>query len=81
MARYEYNILVGKSEGKSPLGLRPRYRRDCDIEIDLKEIGGECVAWVHLDQHRAQWRVLANTVMYLRVLLHGVSWSVIWLLP
>jgi hypothetical protein len=57
--------LVGKSDGKRPLG-RPT-RRWNDIRIDLKDIGWEGVDWMHLAQDRDQWRALVNTVINLRV--------------
>jgi hypothetical protein len=59
-------ILVGKPEGKRPLG-RPKRRRDDNIEMDLKEIGLNDVNWIHVAQDRGQWRALVNTVMNLRV--------------
>jgi hypothetical protein len=58
-----YRILVGKPEGRRPLG-RPRRRWVDNIKIDLRETG---VDWVHLAQDRDQWRALVNTVMNLRV--------------
>jgi hypothetical protein len=63
--RNSYNILVGKPEGKRPLG-RPRGRWE-DIRKDLREIRWEDVDWMHLTQGRDQWRTLVNTVMYPRV--------------
>jgi hypothetical protein len=56
--------LVGKPEGKIPLG-RPG-RNWVDIKMDLREIGRECMDWMHLVQDRDQWWSLVNTVMYLR---------------
>jgi len=55
-------ILVGKPEGKRPLG-RPSRRGKYDIKMDLREIGWECVDWMHLTRHRKQWRAIVNTVM------------------
>jgi hypothetical protein len=60
--RNAYRILVGKPEGKGPLG-RPRYKWKGYIRIDLREIGWEGVDWIHLAQVRDQLRVLLNTVM------------------
>jgi hypothetical protein len=60
-----YNILVGKSEGRRPLG-RPRRRWE-DTRMDLREIGWEAVDLLHLAQDKDQWRVLVNKVMNLRV--------------
>jgi hypothetical protein len=53
--------LVGKSEGKRPLG-RPRHRWE-DIRMNLREIGWEGVDWMHLTQDRDQWWALVNMVM------------------
>jgi hypothetical protein len=61
-----YRILVGKSEGKGPLG-RPRRRWVDNIKMDLREIGWNGVDWIDLAQYRDQWRALVNTVMNLRV--------------
>jgi hypothetical protein len=58
--------LVGKHEGKRPLG-RPRHRWEYNIKIDISEIGFECVNWVHLAQDRGRWRGLVIEVMNLRV--------------
>jgi hypothetical protein len=59
-------ILVGKPEGRRPLG-RPRRRWVDNIKMDLREIGWYDVDWVDLAQHRGHWRALVNTVMNLRV--------------
>jgi len=64
--RSAYNILLGKPEGKIPLG-RPRGKWKDDIRVDLKEIGWEGVDWIHLAQDRDQWRGLVNTVMNFQV--------------
>jgi hypothetical protein len=58
--------LVGKSEGKRPLG-RPRHRWKDDIRMDLGTIGWEGIDWMHLAQDRDQWQALVTTVMNLRV--------------
>jgi hypothetical protein len=65
--RNAYRILVGKPEGRRPLG-RPRLRWVDNIKMDLREIGRDGVDWVDLAQDRDHWRALVNTVMNLRVL-------------
>jgi hypothetical protein len=64
--RNAYRILVGKPEGKRPLG-RPRLRWVDNIKIDLRETGWDGLDWIDLAQDRDQWRALVNTVMNLRV--------------
>jgi hypothetical protein len=64
--RNAYRILVGKPEGKTPLG-RPRRRWVDNIKMDLGEIGWDGMDWIELAQDRDQWRALVNTVMNLRV--------------
>jgi hypothetical protein len=59
-------ILVGKTEGKRPLG-RPKYRWVNNIKMDLREIGWDGMDWIHLAQDRDQLRALVITVMKLRV--------------
>jgi hypothetical protein len=59
-------ILVGKPEGKKPLG-RPRCRWVNNIKVDLRDIGWGGIDWISLTQERDQWRALVNTVMNLRV--------------
>jgi hypothetical protein len=59
-------ILVGKPEGKRPLG-RPRRRWVDNIKRDIREIGWDGMDWIDLTQDRDQWRTLVNTVMNLRV--------------
>jgi hypothetical protein len=61
-----YSILVGKPEGRRPLG-RSRRRWEDNIKMDLREIGFGDVDCIHLAQDRNMWRVLVNTVMSLRV--------------
>jgi len=58
-------VLVGKPEGKRPLG-RPRRRWEDNIKMDLLEVGGGG-DWMQLAQDRERWRALVNTVMNLRV--------------
>jgi hypothetical protein len=59
-------LLVGKPEGKRPLG-RPRHRWIDNIKMDLSEIGLNVVGWIRLAQDRYRWRALVNSVMNLRV--------------
>jgi hypothetical protein len=59
-------ILVGKPEGKRPLG-RPRHRWEDNIKMDLREIELGGMDWIDLAQDRDQWRALVNTAMNLRV--------------
>jgi hypothetical protein len=58
-------ILVGKPEGKRPLG-RPRRRWMENTKIDLKLRGWGGMTWIDLAQDRDQWRALVNTVMNIR---------------
>jgi hypothetical protein len=58
--------LVGRAEGKRPLG-RPRRRWKDNIKMDLREIGIDGANWIQLAQDRDQWQAFVNTVMNLRV--------------
>jgi hypothetical protein len=64
--RNAYRILVGKPEGKRPLG-RPRFSWADYIEMNLREIGWGGRNWIDLAQDRYQWRALVKTAMNLRV--------------
>jgi hypothetical protein len=59
-------LLVGKPEGRRPLG-RPRRRWLDNIRMDLVEVGWGDVNWIGLVQDRDRWRVLVNSVLNLRV--------------
>jgi hypothetical protein len=61
-----YRVLVGRSEGKRPLG-RPRRRWEDNIKMDLTEIGIVRANWIQLAQGRVQWGDFVSTVMSLRV--------------
>jgi hypothetical protein len=61
-----YRLLVGKPEGKRPVG-RPRRRWMDNIKMDLLEIGLNVVDWIGLAQDRCRWRALVNSVMKPRV--------------
>ena len=68
-----HRILVGKPEGKRPLG-RPRRRWEDNIKMDLQEAGGACGDWMELAQDRDRWRALVSTVRNLRVpKMRGIS--------
>jgi hypothetical protein len=64
--RNAYRILVGRPEGKRPLG-RHRHRLEDNNKMDLREIGWSGMNWIDLAQDRDQWRALVNTVINLRV--------------
>jgi hypothetical protein len=64
--RNAHRILVGKPEGKRPLG-RPRCRWVDDVKMYLRGTGWGGMDWIDLAQDRDQWRALVNTVMSLRV--------------
>jgi hypothetical protein len=61
-----YRVLVGRPEGKTPLG-RPRRRWEDNIKMDLREIGIDGANWIQLAQDRVQCQAFENTVMNLRV--------------
>jgi hypothetical protein len=65
--RKVYKVLVGKPEGKRPLG-RPRRRWEDGIRMDLGEIGLWGVDWIRLSQDRDRWRAVVSAVMNIRVL-------------
>jgi len=64
--RGAYRVLVGKPEGKRPLG-RPRRRWVDDIKVDIQEVGCGGMDWIELTQDRDRWRALVSAVMNLRV--------------
>jgi len=64
--RRVYRVLVGKPEGKRPLG-RPRRRWEDGIKVDLQEVGCGGMDWIEMAQDRNRWRTLVNAVMSLRV--------------
>jgi hypothetical protein len=61
-----YRLLVGKPEGRRPLG-RPRHRWVDNIRMDLGEVGWGGVDWIGLDQDRDRQKALLNAAMNLRV--------------
>ena len=65
--RGPYRVLVGKPEGKRPMG-RPRRRRVDNIRLGLREVGCGYVDWIGLAQDRDRWRTFGSAVMNLRVM-------------
>jgi hypothetical protein len=61
-----YRVLVGKPEGKRPLG-RPSRRWEDNVRMDLQEVGCGCEDWTWLAQDRDRWRALVSAVMNLQV--------------
>jgi hypothetical protein len=61
-----YRVLVGKPEGKRPLG-SPRRRWETNIKMDLQEVGCGGMNWIELAQDRYRWRTIVNAVMKLQV--------------
>jgi hypothetical protein len=61
-----HRLLVGKPEGKRPLG-RPRRRCEDNIKMDVQEVGGGRGGWMELAQDMDGWRALVSTVKNLRV--------------
>jgi hypothetical protein len=60
-----YSVLVGKPEGKRPLG-RPKRGWEDNIRMDLWKVGCGCVDWIGLAQDRDRWRAIVNAVMNIR---------------
>jgi hypothetical protein len=63
---YMHRVLVGRPEGKRPLG-RPRHRWEDNMKMDLQEVGGDRRDWMELAQHRDSWRALVGTVRNFQV--------------
>jgi hypothetical protein len=61
-----YRVLVGKPEGKRPLG-RPRPRWEDNVRMDIQEVGCVCEEWIGLAQDRDMWRELVSAVRNLLV--------------
>jgi len=64
--RVVHRVLVGKSEGKRPLG-RSRHRWEDNINMHLQEVGVSCGDWMDLAQERDRWRALVGMVRNIRV--------------
>jgi len=68
-----HRVLVGKREGKRPMG-RPRRRWEDNIKMNLQEVGGSRGDWMELAQDRDRWWALLSTVMNLRFpKMRGIS--------
>jgi hypothetical protein len=68
-----HRVLVGKPEGRRPLG-RPRRRWEDNIKMDPQEVGGSGGDWMELAQDRDRWRALVGAVRDLRVpKMRGIS--------
>ena len=65
-SRKVYRVLLGKPEGKRPLG-RPRRRWEGNIKMDLKAVGCDPGEWIDLAEDKDQWRAYVRAVMILRV--------------
>ena len=61
-----HRVLVGKPEGKRPLG-RPRRRWEDNIKMDIQDVGGGRRDWMELAQDKESWRALVGTVRDFRV--------------
>ena len=61
-----YRVLLGKLEGRRPLGI-PRRRWADNIRMDLQEVGCVYMDWIGLAQNRDSWRTLVSAVMNIRV--------------
>jgi hypothetical protein len=61
-----YRVLVGKPDGKRPLG-KSRLREEDNIKVDLQDVGCGGMNWIDLAQDRDGWRALVNAVMNIRV--------------
>jgi hypothetical protein len=59
-------VLVGRPEGKRPLG-KSSHRWEDNIKVDLQDVGWGGMDWIGLVQDRERWRALVNAVMNLRV--------------
>ena len=68
-----HGVLMGKPEGKKPMG-RHRHIWEDNIKMELQEVGGGCRDWMELAQDRERWWALVSTVMNLRFpKMRGIS--------
>ena len=72
-----YRVLVGKPEGRKPVG-RPRRRWVDNIRMDLQEVGCGYMDWIGLAQDRDGWRTLVSAVMNLRVPRNAGNFLTSW---
>jgi len=75
--RGEYRDLMGKPEGKRPLG-RPKRRWQGNIKMDLQEVGSGGMDWIDMTLERDGWRALVNAVMKLRVPQNAGNFLTSW---
>ena len=68
--RYTCRVLMGKPEGRRPLG-RPRHIWEDNIKMDILEVGCGNTDWIDLAEDRDRWRAVLNAVMNFRVLLNA----------
>ncbi|KAJ4432168.1 hypothetical protein ANN_20784 [Periplaneta americana] len=73
-SRNAYRVLVGRPEGKRPLG-RPRRRWEDNIKMDLREVGYDDRDWIGLAQDRDLWRVYVRAAMNLRFRIWNERWT------
>jgi len=69
-----FRVLVGKPEGKRPLG-KPRCRWEDNIKMDLQEMGWGSIDWIELAQNRDSWQALVNAVMNFWVVCNAENFS------
>ncbi|KAJ4432447.1 hypothetical protein ANN_21066, partial [Periplaneta americana] len=73
-SRNAYRVLVGRPEGKRPLG-RPRRRWEDNIKMDLREVGYDDRDWINLAQDRNRWRAYVRAAMNLKAICKCLRWA------